>query len=161
MIELITVIVIMSIISAMAGMGLVQLASGYYLAKTSTVAAQQAQIALSRLTKEFSKIQSIATTTSSPTVSIVYTRYTNIEGSGNPVETHTLSWAGIDQPLTLDGDTLIDKVQSFSLTYYNYNYSTWAFSASAYSLATAVIEITIQLKGYRDASIIFTERVAI
>jgi len=149
MIELITAIVIISIISVMAGMGLVQIAKGYYMAKTSTVAAQQAQIALARMVKELSAVQAISASTAT---SITYTR----DGVS-----HTLAWTAADQPLTLDGDTLIDKVQSFSLTYYTYNYLTRAFTAGSYSSATAAIELTFQLKGYGDTPLIFIERVVI
>ena len=51
---------IISIISVMAGMGLVQIANAYLLAKKSTVAAQQAQIALTRLAKELAAIETIS-----------------------------------------------------------------------------------------------------
>lgn len=145
MIELITAIVIVSIISVMAGMGLVQLAKGYHLAKTSTVAAVQAQITLARLAKELSAVQAISGATAT---SITYTR------AG---VSHTLNWTAADQPLTLDGDTLIDKVQSFSLTYHN----SYSVAASSYSSATMLIELTFQLKGYQDIPLIFVERVVI
>ncbi|MDP3283128.1 MAG: prepilin-type N-terminal cleavage/methylation domain-containing protein, partial [Desulfobacterales bacterium] len=144
MIELITAMVIISIVSVMAGMGLVQIGNAYLLAKKSTVSAQQAQITLTRLAKELVAIKTISAAT--PT-SLTYSR------SG---VSHTLAWGGTaDQPLTLDGDTLIDKVQSFSLTYHN----TYAAAASSYSPATAVIELTFQLKGYSDIPLIFVKRV--
>jgi prepilin-type N-terminal cleavage/methylation domain-containing protein len=145
MIELITVIVLMSIVSVMAAMGLVQIASGYYLAKTSTVAADQAQVALARMVKELSDVQAISAATAT---SITYTR------AG---VSHTLNWTAADQPLSLDGDTLIDNVQSFSLTYHN----TYSAAASSYSSSTMMIELSLQLKGYNNASIIFSERVVI
>lgn len=152
MIELITVIVTISIVSVMAGMGLVQIANAYLLAKKSTVAAQQAQIALTRLAKELSGLGVISSATA---MSITYKRIGALEQS------HTIAWTAADQPLTLDGDTLIDKVQSFSLTYYTYNYTTQTFTASSYSSATAMIELTFQLKGYSDTLLTFVKRVAI
>lgn len=145
MIELITAIVIISIVSVMAGMGLVQIANGYLLAKKSTVAAQQAQITLTRLAKELTAIETISAAT---LTSLTYSR------AG---VSHTLAWTATDQPLTLDGDTLIDKVQDFSLTYHD----TYPTTAPSYSSATAVIELTFQLKGYGDTSLIFVKRVAI
>lgn len=147
MIELITAIVIVSIISVMAGMGLVQIANAYLLAKKSTVAAQQAQIVLTRLAKELASIETISSASSA--TSLTYSR------AG---VSHTLVWGGAaDQPLTLDGDTLIDKVQDFSLTYHN----TYAAVASSYSSATAVIELTFELKGYSNIPLVFVKRVAI
>jgi prepilin-type N-terminal cleavage/methylation domain-containing protein len=156
MIELITAIVIVSIISVMAGMGLVQLAKGYYLAKTSTASAQQAQIALARLTKEFSKIQSITTTTASP-VSITYKRYVNEEGPGKAVEDHSVSWSG--QEVKIDNDILINNVKDLNLRYYKtYNDVS---PSSIHSALTAIIEITLTIKGYSDTELTFVERVVI
>jgi len=149
MIELITAIVIVAIISVIAGMGLVQIANAYLLAKKSTVAAQQAQIALARLSKEFSALKSISVASAT---SMTYVRS---DGSS-----HTLAWTAADQPLTVDGDTLIDKVQDFSLTYLN-PYSAPVTPYSPYSSATTVIHLTFQLKGYGDTLLIFVERVAI
>jgi len=160
MIELITAIVIIAIIGVMAGMGLVQIANGYLLAKKSTVAAQQAQIALARLGKELSAIETFSAPTAT---SITYKR--TYKGSGPLELSHTLAWAAADQPLTLDDDTLIDKVQVFSLIYYTYNYTNQTFTTVPYSTATAgsyaMIELTFQLKGYGDIPLIFVKRVAI
>ncbi|MFH1080775.1 MAG: prepilin-type N-terminal cleavage/methylation domain-containing protein [Pseudomonadota bacterium] len=156
MIELVTAIVIISIVSVMAGMGLVQIANAYLLAKKSTVAAQQAQIALTRLGKELAAIETISAAT---LTSLTYKRI--YKGSGPLEQWHTLAWAAADQPLTLDNDTLIDKVQSFRLTYYTYNYATRIFTADSYSSATAMIELTFQLKGYGDIPLIFVKRTAI
>jgi len=146
LIELTTAIVIVSIISVMAGMGLVQIANGYAFARKNAVAAEQAQIALARAVKELSAVQAISLP---PTAtSLTYTR----AGAS-----HTLAWASADQPLTLDGDTLIDKVQSFSLTYRD----TYSAAASSYSSSTAVIELTFVIKVYNDILLTFVQRVAI
>lgn len=147
LIELTTAIVIVSILSVMAGMGLVQIANGYAFARKNAVAAEQAQIALARVVKELSAAQTITTATATPT-SITYTR------AGTP---HTLAWQSADKPLTLDLDTLIDKVQSFSLTYRN----TYGAAVSTYSSATAVIELTFQINVYNDILLTFVQRVTI
>jgi prepilin-type N-terminal cleavage/methylation domain-containing protein len=152
MIELVTAIVIISIVGALAGTGLVQIANAYLLAKKSTVAAQQAQIALTRLGKELSGLETISSAT---LTSITYKRV------GLSEQSHTLTWTAADQPLTLDGDVLIDKVQNFSLIYYTYNYTNRTFTAGSYSSGTAMIELTFQLKGYGDIPLIFVKRAAI
>ena len=149
LIELVTVILIVGIVAAIAGMALLNITSGYVLARKSSEAAQQAQIALTRLNKEFSESKSISSATST---AITYTR----DGI-----THNVVWSGSGQPITLDGDTLIDKVQSFSLTYYNYGYETRTFTASSYSTTTAVIELSFQLEGYGGIPLTFAERVII
>jgi prepilin-type N-terminal cleavage/methylation domain-containing protein len=155
LIELITAMVIVAILSVIAGMGLVQIANGYVFAKKNAVSAQQAQIALARVTKEFSKIQSITTTTASP-VSINYKRYTSEEGLGKPVEDHLVSWSG--QEVKIDTDILISNVKAFNLSYYNtYNGS----PSSSHSALTAIIEITLTINGYNDTDLTFIERVVI
>jgi len=149
LIELVTVILIVGIVAAIAGMALLNITSGYVLARKSSEAAQQAQIALTRLNKEFSESKTFSSATST---AITYTRDSI---------THTVAWTGSGQPITLDGDTLIDKVQSFSLTYYNYGYETRTFTASSYSATTAVIELSFQLEGYGGIPLTFAERVII
>ena len=154
LIELTTAIVIVSILSVMAGMGLVQIANGYVFARKNAVAAQQAQIALARLAKELSAIHTIdpvQTTDKS-------FRYKHI-GDTN---WRKVAWTAADQPLTLNideinDDTLIDKVQSFSLTYRD----TYGAAASSYSAATAVIELKFIIKVYSDIPITFVQRMAI
>jgi prepilin-type N-terminal cleavage/methylation domain-containing protein len=146
LIELTTAIVIVSILSVMAGMGLVQIANGYLFARKNAVAAEQAQIALARVVKELSAIQTISLPAT--LTSLTYTR-----GGAS----HTLAWTSADQPLTLDNDTLIDKVQSFSLTYRD----TYGAAASSYSSSTTVIEVTFQIKVYNDIPITFVQRVTI
>jgi prepilin-type N-terminal cleavage/methylation domain-containing protein len=148
LIELTTAIVIVSILSVLAGMGLVQIANGYRLAKDSTAAAEQAQVALCRISKELSWLETI----SSPSViAITYKRF------GPSEQLHTLAWTSAGQPLKLDGDILIDKVQSFSLTYRD----TYGVAASSYSSSTAVIEIMFELKGYNNIALPFVQRVGI
>lgn len=149
LIELVTAILIMSIVTVMAGTGLVQIAKGYLLAKKSTVAVEQAQIALTRMAKELSGIETISTASST---SLTYTR------GGT---SHTLAWSGADQPLTLDGDTLIDKVQSFRLGYYDYNYATRTYTSLSYSQTTSMIEVTFQIKSYDEIPLTFVQRAAI
>ena len=148
LIELTSAIVILAILSVMAGMGLVQIANGYVFAKKNAVAAQQAQIALTRLAKELTGIEAISSATAT---SMTYKR------TGASEVSHTLAWTAADQPLTLDGDTLIDKVQSFSVTYRN----TYGGAASPYSPSTGIIELSFQIKVYNDILLTFVQRVAL
>jgi hypothetical protein len=144
-------IVIVSIISVLAGMGLVQITNAYVFAKKNAVAAEQAQITLTRLTKEFSAIQSISAATAT---SITYTR------SGTA---YTLTWAGANQPITLDGAILMDKVNSFNLSCYNINTVSPPFTLNSVALnqRTALIEMTITVNVYADTPLTFIDRVVI
>jgi type II secretory pathway pseudopilin PulG len=147
-------IVIVSIISVLAGMGLVQITNAYVFAKKNAVAAEQAQITLTRLTKEFSAIQSISAAPVTTQTSITYTR------SGTP---HTVSWLGANQPIMLDGDILMDKVNSFKLSYYDiYTVSPpFTLNPVAINQRTAVIEMTITINVYADTPLTFIDRVVI
>ena len=151
LIELTTAIVIVSILSVMAGMGLVQIANGYAFARKNTVAAEQAQIAQTRLSKELSAIHTIDPDPAQTTDKSL--RYKHI-GDTN---WRTVAWTSADQPLTLDLDTLIDKVHSFSLTYHN----TYGTTAPSYSSSAAVIELKFEIKVYNDILLTFVQRVAI
>jgi prepilin-type N-terminal cleavage/methylation domain-containing protein len=156
-IEVIMAIVIVSIISVLAGMGLIQITNAYVFAKKNAVAAEQAQIALTRLTKEFSAIQSISAATST---SIAYTRW---DETSLTYKSYTLTWAGADQPILLDGDVLMDKVKAFNLSYYNINTVSPPFTMSlvAINQRTAVIQMTITVNVFGDTPITFIDRVII
>jgi len=147
LIELTTAIIIVSILSVMAGMGLVQIANGYAFARKNAVAAEQAQIALARLAKELTAVQAI----NESQTSSIRLRYSRAD------TWHTLAWDSDNKILTLDDDTLIDKVQSFSLTYRN----TYGAAASSYSSSTAIIELTFEIKVYNDILLTFVQRVTI
>jgi hypothetical protein len=150
-------IVIVSIISVLAGMGLVQITNAYVFAKKNAVAAEQAQITLTRLTKEFSAIQSISPAPATSATSITYKR----SGTGT---WHTLTWAGADQPIMLDGDILMDKVNSFRLFYYNIDTLVTPFRLSKQASIgqnTAVIQMTITVNVYADTPLTFVDRVVI
>ncbi len=155
LIEVVTVIIIAAILSAIAGMGLVQIANGYVFARKNAAVSQQAQVALARLVKEVSEIRSV------PSATATGLTYQRINVATGLPETHTLAWAGADQPVTLDGDALIGKVRSFSLTYYNYAYGTREFTALPYSASTMVIEVKFQLTGYNETPLVFIERVTL
>jgi hypothetical protein len=151
-------IVIVSIISVLAGMGLVQITNAYVFAKKNAVSAEQAQITLTRLTKEFSAIQSISAATAT---SMTYTRW---DETSHTYKSYPLTWAGANQPIMLDGDILMDKVNSFSLYYYNINTSVTTFSLSkqaSIGQKTAVIEMEITVNVYADTPLTFVDRVVI
>ncbi|MBN1662340.1 MAG: prepilin-type N-terminal cleavage/methylation domain-containing protein [Deltaproteobacteria bacterium] len=157
LIEVVAVIVIVSIIGVMAGMGLVQITNAYVFAQKNAAAAEQVQITLTRLAKEFSAIQSISTVT--PT-SIAFKR------SETP---HTVTWGGADQPILLDGDIIMDKVNSFKLSYYIIGpvssvppyFTLNPVAPNQNNQRTAVIEMTITVNVYGDTPITFIDRVVI
>jgi hypothetical protein len=133
------------IISVISAMGIIEISKGYVFSKKNSVTTQQGQIAMARIKKELNNIKLV---TSTPTAtSITFIR--SSDGSS-----HTVSWTGTNNPLLIDGFTLIEHVPFFSLAYYN----SYSSSASSYSSSTSIIEITLQLRGAEDALIEFKDR---
>jgi type II secretory pathway pseudopilin PulG len=154
LIEIVTSLIIIMIISVIAGMGLIEISKGYVFYKKNSSTAQQGQIAMTRLKKEISNIQSV---TSSSANSITYKRCSDSSPPCGTLKDVTISRAGSNSPLLIDGDTLIGPVTSFSLTYCDFY--TPCLSPSSYSSTTSIIEITLQLRGAEDATIEFKDRV--
>lgn len=150
LIEITTAFVIMAILSVIAGVGLVELAKGYIFTRKNASIAQQGQITMTRLKKEFSAIKSVS---AGSLTSITFTRSDSVGG----LVTHTISWAGSNSPLVIGSDTLVDNVGDFSLKYYD----SYSSASSSYSTSTAIIEITLQLRGAEDAHLTFADRVVL
>ena len=148
LIEVIVSIVVMTIIAVIAGVGLVEISKGYVFSKKNAVVTSQSQIALARLKKEFSNIYSVSSATAT---SVTFTR----SSDAPPRPNHIISWAGVNAPLLIDGDTLISPVYSFSLTYYDFYNS----SASSYSTSTSIIQIMFQLVGAENSTMDFGDKV--
>ena len=146
LIEVIVSLVLVGIIGAIVGMLLVQISKGFVFSKKTAATAQKGQITISRLVKEFSTITSISSGTAT---SITFTR--------DPGVTHTISWAGANNPLLIATDIVTDNVNSFNLQYYD-SYNDPSPSPS-YLPSTAMIEITLELKGADDISSEFVNRV--
>ncbi len=150
LIEIIVSIVVMTIIAVIAGVGMVEISRGYVFTQKNAGITQRGHIAMTRLKKEFSNMNSVCAAT--PT-SIAFRR------SSDPPPpspcTHTISWAGGSSPLLVDGDTLIGPVASFNLAYYD----SYNSSASSYSASTSILEIVFELVGAENSPLNFTDRV--
>jgi prepilin-type N-terminal cleavage/methylation domain-containing protein len=139
--EVIVSLVLVGIIGAIAGMLLVQISKGFVFSKKTTSTTQKGQITISRLVKEFSAITSISSGTAT---SITFTR--------DPGVTLTISWAGTNNPLLIATDIVTDNVNSFNL-------DNDPSPSPTYLPSTAMIEITLELKGADDIPSEFINRV--
>jgi len=144
-----SVIVILVPLCVLAGMSLFNIINHYVYNKKNADVIQQVDIALLRLSKEFSAIQSISTATDKM---ITYKR----KGATRQ-ETHKILWTTEDQPITIDGDILIDHVKSFSLKYFD----KYDAAPSIYSSSTILIQYTMEIKDHNNTPYIFESRVAI
>lgn len=158
LVEIIVSLILVGIITALAGMGIVTVTQKYYFAKENAETAQKGQVALMRLMKEFAVISAVS---SGSATSITYSSY-----KASTLGTRQVSWAGsagdpivVDDDTTdgVDGDTLTDNVSSFALAYYDTYTSA---SDASWSSSTKVIEVTLTLTGASEVTSAFTVRVA-
>ncbi len=106
LIEVITALALGGLLLAVAGFGLIATVQGYFLAAENAAMSQKAQLAMTRLTNEY-----LTCYDCEPTVDPDNdpTTLTNVLGS------RTLILNGTN--LTINGDTLIDQVNSFTVQY--------------------------------------------
>ncbi len=113
LIEVIVSLVIMAIMASMAGFGIVEITSRYLFAQKAGETAQVAQVAMARMIKELTLIRSCA---SSSTTAI---NFDTPSATGR-----TIGWTGGNsgafvRPILVNGQTLIENIQAFALSYYN------------------------------------------
>ena len=143
LIEIITSIVILTIIGVIAGMGIVSIVKGHVFTKKNATTAQQGQIAIARIVKELIMTDSI---TSGDATSITF------QSKSPPAQQKILSWDSTNNTLTINPDILVDNVSSFSMAYFYYDLNGNVASQPMYSAAsTAIIQISIGLKGDRKS----------
>jgi prepilin-type N-terminal cleavage/methylation domain-containing protein len=154
LIEVIATLVLVGITAAFAGMWIVSVVNGYLFAKTNASTVQKAQLAMTRLAKEFTAIDSIIPG-STTGIQITYTR-----PDPPPLTTstqYTVSRTGSDPgPYTiqLGGNTLIDRVSQFDLTYCD---NAGSGCSTTWSSTSKIINISLTLSDAPNTP--FTQRV--
>lgn len=157
LIEMLMSLVLLGIMGALAGLGLTQYTEGIVFATANAATAGKSQLAMQRLTKEFTAIKSVtsgaasAITFTSQHGSGVDRNYTlSVQGSANLVLHDNASGAPATE------DILTDQVSSFSLAYYDaYN----SAPAVTWSGTSRIIEVTLSLAGASNNTVTFTTRV--
>lgn len=164
LIEIVTSIVVMTIIGVIAGMGFVEISRGYVMSKKNAEVTQKGQIALARLKKELTSINSNSITCGSANM-ITY----EIKRDGSADTTTIYRAAGTNPSILIKtnsdcsdcavqcsgGDTLVDNADTLTFSYCKTptDCST-SYGAPNYTSATVtLIEVTLKLKGYDDATI--------
>lgn len=123
LIEMVISLVLIAIFTSVAGMGLVQIVEGYALARQNSQTAQKAQIAMTRIVRELSGVQSLAACptcgiSSAMPNSVTYTRWQAFNNSTAITNTIQLSGNTL-QIIQGSAATLIDNVTTFNLGYYD------------------------------------------
>ena len=153
LIEIVVSIAVMSIIAVVASIGFIEIVKGYSFSRRNAVATQQGQVAMTRIKKEISNIQSV---TSGSASSITYRRCSDSSPPCGILKDVTISWSGGSSPLLIDSDILAQSVTNFTIAYYDsYN----GASSPSYSNTRSIIEITLQLRGAEDTPVTLIDRV--
>jgi len=151
LIEVIVTLVLVGITAVLAGMWIVSVANGYLFAKENAGNVQKGQLAMTRLTKEFTAIHSVDSSVTTAT-QITYTRADALDSL---VSATVSSTGGV---LQLNGDILTDGVSAFTLAYCNDDVTAPSCSTTWSPTTSRIIEITLKLTGAE--SMPFTKRIA-
>lgn len=149
LLEVIIVLILLGIVSAIAGMGLVVVAQGYVSANLNSTMVEKGQTAITRIVKELGD----CTITAGGATSVTFSRQS--DGTS-----HIFSWAGTPgDPLILsdsnnNSDVLIDNVRSFALVYYDIGGNPTATAAASFQ-----VQSTLQLIAADNSVQTFTNRV--
>jgi prepilin-type N-terminal cleavage/methylation domain-containing protein len=120
LIEITVSLVLVGMMAAIAGMGIVTGTKGYLLAKENSHMAQKAQIAMARIQRELMELTDIAARQTDPAF-IIYDNTTGRhaiarDNTDNTVKMYNLAPGATILPA--GGDILVDNVNSFTLNYF-------------------------------------------
>lgn len=137
--EMVVVLALTGALIVAAGRAAVSMTEAFLQSRTAVTAAQKVQLALSRLAREFTVISDVS---SGGGTSLTYQ---SRDSNGNLVW-HTLSWNGsAGDSLLLDGDVLIDDVNSFDLSYVYYNAAGTEVVEATWTANSEGIEVELEV----------------
>lgn len=153
LIEVIVTLILVGITAALAGMWIVSVVNGYIFTKMNASTVQKAQLAMTRLTKEFVAITSV--TASSGTV-ITYNRVDNILAPVTYSVRQNADKLELQQGSGETWHTLADSVSVFSLAYCDTPTST---CVTTWSSTSRIIQIKLTLTAGNNTPVEFVQRV--
>jgi prepilin-type N-terminal cleavage/methylation domain-containing protein len=154
LIEVIVSLVLIGILSAIAGIGLIQITEGYVFSKKNVETAQKAQIAMTRIVKELGYATTI---TVAGTNSITFTRPVSATTS----TTNIIDLSGTAVRIKIGAETattLIDNVTAFTLDYPDYTGALLSKPVAA-TANIRQVDITLTVTGANNQSSTFNNRV--
>ena len=114
LIEVIAVLVLVGIMAAVAGMGIVKGVQGYLFAKSNAALSEKANMAIARINRELLECYNCTGTSGT---SVQYPVINPLGERSFMLEDGNIKISGISADGTPTKDTLIDNVNSFSMTY--------------------------------------------
>ncbi|MGA9109109.1 MAG: type II secretion system protein J [Smithella sp.] len=162
LIEVIVSLVLVGIIAAVAGLGLVRVSQGYVFAKQNSETMQKIQVAMNRIVKELAAAQATSTSiaiTAAGTTSVSYTRPASI--GSNTFVTNTISISGtLVQISGNTSGTIINNVVSNSSSFAYFDTNGAALPAPVAAVARIRrIDITLSVTGADNLTSQFTNSV--
>jgi prepilin-type N-terminal cleavage/methylation domain-containing protein len=149
LVEVIAVLVLVSLLAVIAGMGIIRGIEGYLFARENAVMAQKAQFAMARIRLEMNEIMSVE---NASVTSIEFTTPDGARKIGLDIEAVRL--VEDDVALT-DGDILIDNVNVFSLIYMKNDGTVWTTSDDIMELSEIRIDLVLNHKTSQTGTVSF------
>ena len=114
LVEMIAVLVLIGIVGATVGTGTFYVAQGFVASSRNAATAQQAQAAMTRMVRELTTVKHNPAGPMIEVLSDQSITFTSARTGG----WHAFSWSGTQgDPLLLGGDTLVDGVADFYVSY--------------------------------------------
>ncbi len=145
LLEVIMSLALMAVVGSIVLFGLLNMAGSFTFAKESGVVAGKAQLAMLRLSKEFTNLKTATGTANAIT-------FTTVRPAGDEVHSVTVS----GDTLRLDQEILTDQVNTFTLSYYD-TYD--GVPSSAWGASSKIIEIRLILNGPENINPDFQTRI--
>ncbi|MBW2630445.1 MAG: type II secretion system protein [Deltaproteobacteria bacterium] len=157
LIEIIVSLLIVSVMSAVAGLGIVQMTNAFLFAKDSAALTQTNQLAMTRLRMSLQNLTSIS---AAGTGTITIERRSpdgrlideTFRLSGNTLQVKSSDYDGYSNFFTL-----ADNVSAFSLTYLDYSRNAWSISDRLSDLSR--IGISMSLSASEGTSMTFVDEI--
>ena len=168
LIETIVVLVLTGMLAAVAGVGIATGARGFVAAREASEMAQEAQLAMDRLSRDIMELVDIPANSSSTLLVL-----RNVGARGTAQFDRSIQYVADARAIRIadgtggaaNGDTLIDNVTNFSFAYLRQqedgtqliSSSTWASDADSRLLAA--VDVTFTLTAPGGTSHVFTNRI--
>jgi len=146
LIEIIVTLLLVGILAALGGLGIVQATKGYITVKENSEITQKVQLAMTRITREIVEMNDIPSTPSSTVLPIK--NVTQLDSSNNMVGNRTIGLSNNTIKMAFagnsldNGDVLTDNISSLNFTYYSGN-ATWTYGSNINLLSAIDVSITL------------------
>lgn len=154
LIEIIAVLVLLGIMGVGVGFGVSAIVKGYVLGRESVAVAGKAQLALLRMSREFKLIDKDSVDPGASDQQISFT--TDADGIAANGRERPCELTMVGDTITLNGDILVDQVDSWALAYYD-TYD--GPPETTWSASRTMIQVVITMKGPEGTMIPFSTRV--